>query len=179
MLHADIPYFKPHNLLPQLILETVSNKYLPTRCCRQILASLWWQSWSHGDSVISNFCDPMDCSLPGSSVHGILQARILEWIVMLSSRGSFWPRDWTHPSCISGRFLHCMWVYALTQIGCVSLLKVPRKFLLHRPVWVIWATWFSLNAWLEKWIWLTKDEENSGILKSSNLHLSLKVWLDT
>ena len=33
-------------------------------------------------------CDPMDCSQPGSSVHGILQARILEWVVMLSSRGS-------------------------------------------------------------------------------------------
>ena len=34
-------------------------------------------------------CDPMDCSLPGSSVHGILQARILEWVAMPSSRGSF------------------------------------------------------------------------------------------
>ena len=33
-------------------------------------------------------CDPMDCSLPGSSVHGILQARILEWVAMPSSRGS-------------------------------------------------------------------------------------------
>ena len=39
-------------------------------------------------------CDSMDCSLPGSSVHGILQARILEWVVMPSSRGSSQPRDW-------------------------------------------------------------------------------------
>ena len=39
-------------------------------------------------------CDPMDCSPPGSSVHGILQARILEWVTMPSSRGSSWPRDW-------------------------------------------------------------------------------------
>ena len=38
-------------------------------------------------------CDPMDCSLPGSSIYGILQARILEWVVVLSSRGSFPPRD--------------------------------------------------------------------------------------
>ena len=37
--------------------------------------------------------DPMDCSLPGSSVHGILQARILEWVAMPSSRGSPGPRD--------------------------------------------------------------------------------------
>ena len=36
-------------------------------------------------------CDPMDYSLPGSSVHGILQARILEWVAMASSRGSSWP----------------------------------------------------------------------------------------
>ena len=39
------------------------------------------------------FCNPMDCSLPGSSVHGILQARILEWIATPSSRGSSQPRD--------------------------------------------------------------------------------------
>ena len=38
-------------------------------------------------------CDPMDCSLPGSSVHGILQARILEWDTVPSSRGSSGPRD--------------------------------------------------------------------------------------
>ena len=47
-------------------------------------------------------CDPMDCSLPGSSVHGFLQARILEWVAMPSSRGSSWPRDWTQVSCIAG-----------------------------------------------------------------------------
>ena len=38
-------------------------------------------------------CDPMDCSLPGSSVHGILPARILEWVAMPFSRESFHPRD--------------------------------------------------------------------------------------
>ena len=51
-------------------------------------------------------CDAMDCSPPGSSVHGILQARILEWVAMLSSRGSCPPRDGTcisYGSYISGR----------------------------------------------------------------------------
>ena len=43
-------------------------------------------------------CDPVDCSLPGSSVHEILPARILKWVAMPSSRGSSWPRDWTHIS---------------------------------------------------------------------------------
>ena len=46
-------------------------------------------------------CDPVDCSLPGSSVHGILQARIVEWVDMPSSRGSSQPRDPTCISCVS------------------------------------------------------------------------------
>ena len=49
-------------------------------------------------------CDPMDSSLPGSSVHGILQARILQWVSMSSSRGSFLSRDQTHVSCIASGF---------------------------------------------------------------------------
>ena len=43
-------------------------------------------------------CNPMDCSLPGCSVHGISQRRILEWIAISSSRGSSQPRDQTHVS---------------------------------------------------------------------------------
>ena len=46
--------------------------------------------------------NPMDCSPPGSSVHGILQARTLAWVVMLFSRGSAQPREWTHVSYVSG-----------------------------------------------------------------------------
>ena len=48
--------------------------------------------------------NPMDCSLPDSYVHGILQARILEWVAILFSRGSSQPRDRTCVSCIAGRF---------------------------------------------------------------------------
>ena len=49
-------------------------------------------------------CDPMDYSLPGSSVHGILQARILEWVTITFSRGSSWHRDQTRVSYTAGRF---------------------------------------------------------------------------
>ena len=49
-------------------------------------------------------CDPIDCSLPGSSVYRILQARMLEWVAMPSSRGPSQPRDRFHVSCAS--FLH-------------------------------------------------------------------------
>ena len=58
----------------------------------------WW--WSH--SVVS-LCDPMDCNLLSFSVHGILQARILEWIAISFSRGSSRPRDRTRVSRIAGR----------------------------------------------------------------------------
>ena len=59
-------------------------------------------------SVMSSSCGPMDCSPPGSSVHGIFQARKLEWVAISFSRGSSWPRDRTYifrVSCIAGGFL--------------------------------------------------------------------------
>ena len=49
-------------------------------------------------SVLSSLCDPMDCRLLGSSVHGILQARILEWVAIPFSRGSSRPKDQAHIS---------------------------------------------------------------------------------
>ena len=48
-------------------------------------------------------CDIMDCSLPGSSIHGIFQAQILEWVAISFSRGSSRPRDRTQVSHIAGR----------------------------------------------------------------------------
>ena len=58
----------------------------------------------------SCLCGPMDCSPPGSSVQGILQARILEWVAMPSSRGSAPPRDRTWVSPVASRFF-TVWVY--------------------------------------------------------------------
>ena len=49
-------------------------------------------------------CDPMDCNLPGSSVQGICQVGILEWVAISLSGGSSWSRDQTQVSCITGRF---------------------------------------------------------------------------
>ena len=58
--------------------------------------------WSHS-VMCPTLCDPMDCSLSGSSVHGIFQARVLEWIAISFSRGSSWPRDRTQVSRITDR----------------------------------------------------------------------------
>ena len=62
------------------------------------------------------FCDPIDCSLPGSSVHGIFQARVLEWVAFPFSRGSSRPRDQTQVYWIAGRFF-TIWVTRATDIG--------------------------------------------------------------
>ena len=55
-------------------------------------------------STVLTLCDPMDCSLPGSSLHGILQARILEWVAISFSRGSSQPMDQTQVSTVDGFF---------------------------------------------------------------------------
>ena len=59
--------------------------------------------WSEVAQSCPTLCNPMDCSLPGFSIHGILQARILEWVTISFSRGSSWPRDQTRVSRIGGR----------------------------------------------------------------------------
>ena len=67
-------------------------------------------------------CNPMDCSLPDSSVHEILQARIQECIVIPFSRVSSWPRGWTQVSCIAGRFF-----YSLSHQGSMQPWKEAAK----------------------------------------------------
>ena len=65
------------------------------------------ESESEFSQLCPTLCDPVDCSPSGSSVHDILQARILEWVAILSSRGASWTREQT---CVS--YLCCMgsWV---------------------------------------------------------------------
>ena len=58
-------------------------------------------------------CDPMDCSLPRTSVRGIFQARVLEWVALSFSRGSSQPRDWTWVSCIVGR---CFTIWVTREV---------------------------------------------------------------
>ena len=72
--------------------------------------------------LVAQSCDPKDCSLPGSSVHGILQGTILEWIAIPFSRGSSQSRDRTWVSCIAGRFF------------------------------TIWATKSTVLQFLKKWV---------------------------
>ena len=100
----------------------------------------------------------MDCSPPGSSVHRILQARILEWVALSFSRGSSQPRDWTQVSCTAGRFLlseppgkirgyfkkqnscFCRWNIILTPQNTTAPLKV------HTAVWIFVHKEYTLDS---------------------------------
>ena len=76
--------------LPQLSQITTCSLYTCAHACA-VLCSV-------AQSCLT-LCDPMDCSPPGSSVHEILQARILEWVAKPFSRESSWLRDWSQVSC--------------------------------------------------------------------------------
>ena len=76
-------------------------------------------------------CDPMDFNLPGSSVHGILQARILEWVAMPSSRG-FFPTQGSNPSPL--HLLHCRRIFRLLSHG-----EAPGRY------WEVTLSWKGMQ----------------------------------
>ena len=63
--------------------------------------------WEVRNQACPTLCNPVNCSPPVSSVHGTLQASILEWVAISFSRGFFWPRDLTHVSWIGRWILYC------------------------------------------------------------------------
>ena len=84
-------------------------------------------SWTQSNKVsvaglCLTLCDPMDCSLPGSSVHTIFQARILEWVAISFSRGSSWSRDLTQVFCIAGRLFTVWATREATKHVCICSL---------------------------------------------------------
>ena len=87
-------------------------------------------------------CHPIDGSLPGSSIHGISQARILEWVAISLSRGSSRPQDWTLVSCIGRQILYhwATWEALLLLAGCF-----------FSPYWGFrWCVHWSK---VEVWVW--------------------------
>ena len=95
-------------------------------------------------------CHPMDGSPPGSSVHGIFQARVLEWIAISSSRGSSWPSDGTQVSCIAGRFF-TVWVIKSILINMYEVKLLSRVWLFATP----WAV--ACTRLLRPWDFLGKS----------------------
>ena len=89
-------------------------------------------------------CNPMDCSLPGSSVHGIFQARVLEWVAISFSRGSSRPRDWTQVSRIVGRHFTIWATREDIEIG-IYLMKFVSESENCCPSSTGWSKWSSLK----------------------------------
>ena len=103
-------------------------------------------------------CDPMDCSPPGSFIHGILQARILEWVSIPFSRGSSSPRDRAQVSCIAGGFFT---VWATREIG-------------RHPVNASWMNdWWMGIWWMESWI--LNDIHTHKIIGLRWIHLPYSI----
>ena len=102
------------------LYSIVGNNLCGKRIWKRI--DMCWFVCVHAQSCLT-LCDTMDCSLPGSSVHGVSQARIPVWVAVSSSRGSARPRDW---NCVS-------------RVSCIGR-------------WVLFycATWEALIRWLVK-----------------------------
>ena len=97
-------------------------------------------------------CDPVGCSPPGSPVHGILQASILGWVAMPSSRGPSPPRDWTRASSVS-----CIGTRVLYHEGCrESPNFVPKWTQIKSDVlWCVgcWPQRGAVSVWVHPMVW--------------------------
>ena len=83
-------------------------------------------------------CDPGDCSLPGSSLLGISQARILKWVAISSSKRSSWPRDQTQVSCISSIGRQILYPWAIWRAFSEAL-QYKHSHENGNPWW--WVNW--------------------------------------
>ena len=96
-------------------------------------------------------CDPVDCSLPGSSVHGIFQARVLEWVAISFSWGSSRPRDWTQVSRTAGRHF-TVWATREAQMGRKS--KKEGIYIYTHTHTHIYLTKYKTMVWGINFIYL-------------------------
>ena len=115
-----------HSVEFPAIMAMWALRWLNSIHMRQVWWRLAFQTLTVSHSVVSDSCCPMHCSPPGSSVRGILQARILEWVAISFSRRSSPPRDWSCVSCIAGRFF-IVWADRKAQY------KLPIPLLLIYP----------------------------------------------
>ena len=104
MLSKNWYLHKMRTFLEKILRANFTQKVIKMNIFIYLLSKLMCV---HAKSLSSclTLCNPTEHSWPGSSIHGILQVRILEWVARASSGGSSWPKDWTHLShALAGRF---------------------------------------------------------------------------
>ena len=112
-----------------------------------------WYEWKVKGKVLVaqlclTLCNSTDSSPPGSSVHGILQARILEWVAILFSLGSSQTRDWTWVSYIAGTFF-TTWAMREFLLSLLTLIQLDShcKRCWEQCPWSCWDAEPSLEIW--------------------------------
>ena len=125
--------------------------------------------WSRSSCL--TLCDPMDCSLPGSLVHGIFQAWILEWVAIAFSSGSSWPRDRTRVSHIVGR---CFTLWATREATNLDSILKSRDITLPTKVHLVKAMVFPVVKYAcESW---TLKKLNAKELMPFNCRVREDSW---
>ena len=136
--------------------------FWPIKCERKCYLLLDLAHVSEVAQSCPTLCDPMDCSLPGSSIHGIFQARILEWVAVSFSRRSSRHTVWTRVSHIVGR---CFTVWATREeYGRLGPYTSPNTILSSFSLPIPW-----LNGIREGCFLIKKDagSQNSSIEQST------------
>ena len=133
-------------------------------------------------------CDPMDCIPPGSSVHGILQARILEWVTISFSRGPSQPRDsiWVSYLPASAGIVPVKWGF--------PMFPPPRSTYHHWSPWWsrdkplprpaqnpdpqgLWAEWMEVILYHKEMVWrLFGTQHKNKTKQNKNYHLTIRYW---
>ena len=124
----DLSYWKPRTTT-KMLKEDPGYRWEYKGLCMYV---------SHS-AVFDSLWTPMGCSPPSFSIHGILQARILEWVTVSFSRWSSWTRDRTRNSCISSRFLSVWATRKDSLIAC----KCPTS---HRNIALNTSLLWQLNS---------------------------------
>ena len=110
-------------------------------------------------SFVSNSCDSMDCRPPGSSVHGIFQARILEWVAISFSRGSLYPGVEPKSPAFQVDSLALSHKGRRSRRRYYSLLNTPT---LQEVMWMAWTSMQSINQWMIQSIYNFKFYSNKA-----------------
>ena len=137
---------------------------------------------AHTFKLFPTLYDLMDCSPPGSSVHGILQASILEWGAISFSRASSQPRDWTHVFCIGMQILHHRTIWKAQDIG-TSLQSGHYVPVLHgsplKNTCLGWIQTCSQSSIKARWHVGAEAASNVSLEISGSQPLSIRIFLMT